>query len=144
MGLHHVGYVLYSLQEQKCLSVCVDCAGCLGAAPPEKKFYLGKCDTYLEKRVMYLGGFIGTWFFLMAFYFWLSNQDFGLIQVIGLEFWMPLDPICILHCKQCNTMNEYNICWFSRFGFPGEKYLCNVCIFYSFTKNLFAVNIVQG
>jgi hypothetical protein len=46
-------------------------------------------------------------------------------------------------------MNEYRICWFSRFGFPGEKSLCNVCIFHciflcSFTENMFAVNIVQG
>jgi hypothetical protein len=57
---------------------------------------------------------------------------------------MPLAPICILYCKQCITMNEYRICWFSRFGFPGEKYLCNVCIFHciffcSFIENLFAV-----
>jgi hypothetical protein len=41
---------------------------------------------------------------------------------------MSLAPICILYCKQCITMNEYRICWFSRFGFPGEKSLCNVCI----------------
>jgi hypothetical protein len=39
---------------------------------------------------------------------------------------MSLAPICILYCKQCNIMNEYNICWFSRFGFPGEKSLFNV------------------
>jgi hypothetical protein len=41
---------------------------------------------------------------------------------------MSLAPICILYCKQCITMNEYRICWFSRFGFPGEKSMCNVCI----------------
>jgi hypothetical protein len=62
---------------------------------------------------------------------------------------MLLDPICILYCKQCITMNEYRICWFSWFGFLGEKSMCNVCIFplylfCSFTENLFAVNIVQG
>jgi hypothetical protein len=62
---------------------------------------------------------------------------------------MLLAPICILYCKQCITMNEYRICWFSRFGFLGEKSLCNVCIWplyllCSFTENLFAVNIVQG
>jgi hypothetical protein len=34
---------------------------------------------------------------------------------------MSLAPICILYCKQCNTINEYNICRFSRFGFLGEK-----------------------
>jgi hypothetical protein len=34
---------------------------------------------------------------------------------------MSLAPICILYCKQCITMNEYIICWFSRFGFLGEK-----------------------
>jgi hypothetical protein len=43
---------------------------------------------------------------------------------------MSLDPICIFYCKQCITMNEYRICWFSRFGFPEEKSLCNVCIFH--------------
>jgi hypothetical protein len=43
---------------------------------------------------------------------------------------MPLAPICILYCKQCITMNEYRICWFSQFGFPGEKSMCNVCIFH--------------
>jgi hypothetical protein len=90
--------------------------------------YLG--GFCLEKCVMYLGVFFGTWFLPMVFYFWLRNKGFGLIQVIGLGFWMPLAPICILYCKQCNTMNEYNICWFSRFGFPGEKSLCNVCIFH--------------
>jgi hypothetical protein len=42
---------------------------------------------------------------------------------------MLLAPICILYCKQCITMNEYRICWFSRFGFPGENSLCHVCVF---------------
>jgi hypothetical protein len=50
---------------------------------------------------------------------------------------MPLDPICILYCKQCNTMNEYRICRFFRFGFPGEKSLCNVCIFHCILSILF-------
>jgi hypothetical protein len=48
-----------------------------------------------------------------------------------------LAPICILYCKQCNTMNEYRICWFSRFGFPGEKSLCNVCICHCIFSVLF-------
>jgi hypothetical protein len=49
-------------------------AGGPGAAPPEKKkFCLGKRDTYLGKRVMYLGGFFGTWFLPMVFYFRLRN-----------------------------------------------------------------------
>jgi hypothetical protein len=43
---------------------------------------------------------------------------------------MPLAPICILYCKQCIIMNEYIICWFSRFGLPGEKFMSNVCIFH--------------
>jgi hypothetical protein len=43
---------------------------------------------------------------------------------------MPMAHICILYCKHCITMNEYRICWFSRFGFLGEKSLCNVCIFH--------------
>jgi hypothetical protein len=41
---------------------------------------------------------------------------------------MSLDPICILYCKQCTTMNEYRIWWVLRFGFLGEKSMCNVCI----------------
>jgi hypothetical protein len=49
----------------------------------------------------------------------------------------PLAPICILYCKQCNTMYEYNICWFSQFGFPGEKSLCNVCICHCIFSVLF-------
>jgi hypothetical protein len=43
---------------------------------------------------------------------------------------MSLAPICILYCKQCNTINEYRICWFSQFGFLGGESLCNVCIFH--------------
>jgi hypothetical protein len=27
-------------------------------------------------------------------------------------------------------VNEHRICWFSRFEFPEEKSLCNVCIFH--------------
>jgi len=61
---------------------------------------------------------------------------------------MLLAPICILYCKQCITMNEYRIFWFSRFGFPGEKSMCNVsifhCIFYVLLLNMFVVNIVEG
>jgi hypothetical protein len=41
---------------------------------------------------------------------------------------MSLAPICIFYCKQCITMNEYRICWFSRFGFPGKN-LCVMCVF---------------
>ena len=108
-----------------------------GQCPRKFFFCLGKRDTYLGKRVMYLGGFFGTWFLPMVFYFRLRNQDFGLIQFIGLGFWMSMAPICILYCKQCNTMNEYNICWFSRFGFPGEKSLCNVCICHCIFSVLF-------
>jgi hypothetical protein len=54
---------------------------------------------------------------------------------------MTLAPICILYCKQCNTMSEYNICWFSRFGFPGEKSLCSVCIFHCIFSVLFRISV---
>jgi hypothetical protein len=54
---------------------------------------------------------------------------------------MPLDPICILYCKQCNIMYEYNICWFSRFGFPGENPLCNVCICHCIFSILFRISV---
>jgi hypothetical protein len=50
---------------------------------------------------------------------------------------MSLDPISILYCKQCITMNGYRICWFSRFGFLGEKSLCNVCILHCIFSVLF-------
>jgi hypothetical protein len=42
---------------------------------------------------------------------------------------MSVAPICIFYCKQCIIMNEYRICYFSKFGFPGENYMCNLCIF---------------
>jgi hypothetical protein len=48
-------------------------AGGQGQCPQKKKFFLGKCDTYLRKHVMYLGGFFSTWFLSMVFYFWLRN-----------------------------------------------------------------------
>jgi hypothetical protein len=62
---------------------------------------------------------------------------------------MSLAPICILYCKQCITMNKYRICWFSCYGFLGEKSLCNVCIchciFYVLLlKICLQENIVQG
>jgi hypothetical protein len=44
-----------------------------GVAPSKIFFCLGKRDTYLEKHVMYLGGFFGTWFLPMVFYFRLRN-----------------------------------------------------------------------
>jgi hypothetical protein len=77
----------------------------------------------------------------MVFYFQLRNLGFVLIQVIGLGLWMLLAPICILYCKQCNTIYEYNICWFSRFGFPGEKSLCNVCICHCIFCVLFLISV---
>jgi hypothetical protein len=45
---------------------------------------------------------------------------------------MSLAPICILYCKQCITMNEYRICWFSRLGFQGKnlRVMCVFGIFY--------------
>jgi hypothetical protein len=61
---------------------------------------------------------------------------------------MSLDPICILYCKQCNTMNEYNICWFSQFGFPGKNlcvmFVFSIVSFLFFSEYLFIVDIVQG
>ena len=38
-------------------------------------------------------------------------------------------------------MYEYNICWFSRFGFLGEKYLCNVCICHCIFSVLFWISV---
>ena len=68
----------------------------------------------------------------------MVSVDGFLFPVKELGFWMPLAPICILYCKQCNKkVYQYNICWFSRFGFPGEKSLCNVCIFHCIFSVLF-------
>jgi hypothetical protein len=54
---------------------------------------------------------------------------------------MSLDHICILHCKQCITMNEYRICWFSWFGFPEEKYLgLELCI--SCNESLLVMGVI--
>jgi hypothetical protein len=47
---------------------------------------------------------------------------------------MSLAPICILYCKQCMNIIYAG---FSRFGFPGEKSLCNVCIFHCIFSVLF-------
>jgi hypothetical protein len=44
--------------------------------PPQKKLFLGKHDTYLRKRVMYLGGFFGTWFFADGFLFTVKELGF--------------------------------------------------------------------
>jgi hypothetical protein len=41
---------------------------------------------------------------------------------------MLMDPICILYCKQCITINEYRICLFFSVLVSRKKYLCNVCI----------------
>jgi hypothetical protein len=41
---------------------------------------------------------------------------------------MLQDHICILYCKQCMMVDGYRICWFSRFGFPGEN-ICIMCVF---------------
>ena len=112
-----------------------------GALPPKKIFFgqhifASFGPTYFRDH-MILGGFSAHGFLPMVFYFRLRNYGFGLIQVIGLGFWMSLAPICTLYCKQCNTMYEYNICWFSWFGFPGEKSLCNVCIYHCIFSVLF-------
>jgi hypothetical protein len=45
-------------------------------------------------------------------------------------------------------MYEYNICWFSQFGIPGEKNLCVMFVFaivsfLFFSEYQFAVDIVQ-
>jgi hypothetical protein len=62
---------------------------------------------------------------------------------------MSLAPICILYCKQCNTMNEYNIyVGFPGLGFQGK----NLCVMFVFVivsflffyEYMFIVDIVQG
>jgi hypothetical protein len=62
---------------------------------------------------------------------------------------MPLAPICILYCKQCNTMC-INIIYagFSGLGFQ-VKNLCVMFVFaivsfLFFSEYQFAVDIVQG
>jgi hypothetical protein len=41
-----------------------------GGSTPDFFFFLEKCDTYIEKRVMYLGGFSAHGFLPMVFYFY--------------------------------------------------------------------------
>ena len=62
---------------------------------------------------------------------------------------MPLAHICILYCKQCNTMC-INIIYvgFPSLGFQGKN-LCVMLVFaivyfLFFSKYLFVVDIVQG
>ena len=55
--------------------------GGLGAVPLNFFFCLRKRDTYLEKRVMYLSGFFGTWFLPMVFLF--SVKELGLLTNPG-------------------------------------------------------------
>jgi hypothetical protein len=52
----------------------------------------------------------------------------GLIQVIGLGFWMSLAPICILYCKHCNMMNNIEYSGFPGLGFQGK----NLCVMFVF------------
>jgi hypothetical protein len=47
-----------------------------GETPPEKNLCLRKCDTYLGKRLMYLDGFFGTWFFVDGFLFLVKKLGF--------------------------------------------------------------------
>jgi hypothetical protein len=55
--------------------------------------------------------------FANGFLFLVKELGLFINLVIGLGFWMLLALISILYCEQCITMNEYKICWFSRFGF---------------------------
>jgi hypothetical protein len=58
----------------------------------------GKRDTYLEKRVMYLGDFFGTWFFPDGFLFpvkelgfWTNpGHWFRVLDVVGSYMYIVL------------------------------------------------------
>jgi hypothetical protein len=50
--------------------------GVSGGSTLEIFFSWPKRDTYLEKRVMYLGGFFGTWFFADGFLFLVKELGF--------------------------------------------------------------------
>jgi hypothetical protein len=79
--------------------------------------------------VSIVGQFFGTWFFADGFLF--SITELGLLTNTGHRvrvLYALGSYMYILYCKQCITMNEYRIFWFSQFGFPGEKSPCNVCI----------------
>jgi hypothetical protein len=63
---------------------------------------------------------------------------------------MPLAPICILYCKQCNKKKCINIIYA---GFPGLGFqVKNLCVmfvfaivsFLFFSEYQFAVDTVQG
>ena len=110
--------------------------GGVGEMPHEICFSLGNVSHFcLVFCVASIFMFINGWLFQhMVFFdgFLFSVKELGLLTNPG--HWVRvLDVVrsyIILYCKQCITMNEYRICWFSQFGFPGENYLCNFCIFH--------------
>jgi hypothetical protein len=98
----------------------------VGVRGQRPQFFFFRIGTTL-----YLGGFSAHGFFANGFLFTVEELGFWTNPGYWIRvFWMLLAPICILYYKHCNRMNEYRICWFSRSRFPGEKSLCNVCIFH--------------
>jgi hypothetical protein len=82
-------YILFPSSSVECMrgrAVGLE-GGCRGNAP--EFFFLPRETCHIFRW------FFGTWFLPMVFYFQ--------VIVIGLGFWMSLDPICILYCKQCIT-----------------------------------------
>jgi hypothetical protein len=83
---------------------------------------------FLSVFVSIFGWFFGTWFFADGFLF--PVKELGLLTNPG--HWIRvLDAIWLLYvyCIVNNVcVNEYRICWFSRFGFPGKN-ICVMCVF---------------
>ena len=95
---------------------------------------IGKHVTFFSLFFMFpcfscqlLGGFSARGFLLIVFYFRLWNYGW-LIQVIGLGFFMPLAPICILNCKQCMVWMNIEYVGFPDLGFQGKN-ICEMCVF---------------
>jgi hypothetical protein len=101
--------------------LCRACGGS-GAVAPRNFFCLGKHIAFFASFSCHLNFHVHCWavfrHIVFADGFLFLVKELGLLTNPG--HWVKV-PICILYCKQCITMNEYRICWFSWFGFPGEK-----------------------
>jgi hypothetical protein len=114
-----------------------------GAEPPARGFVGSTPKFFFLHRdrifgtALYLGGFSAHGFFVDGFLFPVKELGFWTNPVHWVRVLDAAGSYMYFYCKHCNTMNEYRICWFSRFEFPGGKSLCNVCIFHCIFYVLF-------
>jgi hypothetical protein len=120
----------YILCMTRC-SVCyvVSSAGGFEGGPRLRFFCLEKRVTFFPHFLCRLDFCVHCWavFRHMVFHrcFSISGQGIRVVDKSNSLDWGFGCRWLLLH-----DVNEYRICWFSRFGFPWEKSLCNVCIFH--------------